>query len=342
MAHTKEGLTYFSLDVDMDNDDKIRLIEKKHGMVGFAVVVKLLMKIYKNGYYYSWTNDEQNLFADCTGVNRDELDAIIQDTLCYRMFSECLHDKYNILTSRGIQKRYVEGVTRRVDVKMISEYLLIDKSMLGKVQTVNIMNTDVDIMNTDVNPLQHSAEIPKHNVYKVKESKLEEKESRVEETTTAANLSDLSPDELNCRNNYEFTIYPFYQIAKKYNPKFPLVLGNMPPVVITNCLECIKLLQTECKKQGIDWIEHLLFKLNSHSWSTKLSNAGNQGCMVIGNAAHWAVKDLQEKQGKEQAIKAEADKPVPSPYPDLIHDNKPASPEKHAAWLKKIEELKNA
>ena len=37
----KEGLDYFPFDVDMDQDDKVALIEAKHGITGFGVVVKL-------------------------------------------------------------------------------------------------------------------------------------------------------------------------------------------------------------------------------------------------------------------------------------------------------------
>ena len=40
----KKGLDYFPLDVDIDQDDKIALIEAKHGAIGFAVIIKLLMK----------------------------------------------------------------------------------------------------------------------------------------------------------------------------------------------------------------------------------------------------------------------------------------------------------
>ncbi|MCY9140555.1 DUF4373 domain-containing protein [Peribacillus frigoritolerans] len=59
----KEGLDYFPLDVDMDQDDKIALIEAKHGVIGFGVTLKLLMKIYKEGYFYRWTEREQLLFS---------------------------------------------------------------------------------------------------------------------------------------------------------------------------------------------------------------------------------------------------------------------------------------
>ena len=40
----KEGLEYFPLDCDIDQDDKVALIEAQHGIKGFGVVIKLLMK----------------------------------------------------------------------------------------------------------------------------------------------------------------------------------------------------------------------------------------------------------------------------------------------------------
>ena len=53
----KIGLDYFPLDTDIDQDDKVAIIEAQHGMLGFSVVIKLLMKIIMTGLkrnrYYS-------------------------------------------------------------------------------------------------------------------------------------------------------------------------------------------------------------------------------------------------------------------------------------------------
>ena len=45
----KAGVEYFPLDVE--NDDKLALIEADFGLTGFAVIVKLYQRIYKLGYY---------------------------------------------------------------------------------------------------------------------------------------------------------------------------------------------------------------------------------------------------------------------------------------------------
>ena len=58
----KDGLEYFPLDTDMDQDDKVRLIEAEHGILGFGILVKLFMN-HKEGYYYEWGEMQQLLFA---------------------------------------------------------------------------------------------------------------------------------------------------------------------------------------------------------------------------------------------------------------------------------------
>lgn len=60
----KAGLDYFPLDTDMEQDDKIALIEAKYGIVDFGVVIKLFKKIYhSDGYYCNWNEEIQLLFS---------------------------------------------------------------------------------------------------------------------------------------------------------------------------------------------------------------------------------------------------------------------------------------
>ena len=75
----KSGIDYFSVDVDMDSDDKIVMIEAIHGMVGFGTVMKLLMTIYRNGYYYSWSEREQLIFSKKNTLDVATANAIVED-----------------------------------------------------------------------------------------------------------------------------------------------------------------------------------------------------------------------------------------------------------------------
>ena len=43
--------------MDVEMDDKVELIEAKHGITGFGVLVKLYQKIYKEGYFINVTEE---------------------------------------------------------------------------------------------------------------------------------------------------------------------------------------------------------------------------------------------------------------------------------------------
>jgi len=102
----KQGLDYFPLDVDTDQDDKIQLVEAVHGPVGFAIVIKLLMRIYKEGYYSKWTETEQLLFSRRVNADINVINACINDCVKWNLFDNQLFEKHGILTSIGIQKRF--------------------------------------------------------------------------------------------------------------------------------------------------------------------------------------------------------------------------------------------
>src|SRR5699024_3541254 len=120
----KQGVDYFPLDVHMD--DKFKFIEIKHGLEGFAIVIKLMQRIYSLGYWCKWTEDELLLFSDEIKSNPDKVQSVVNECLERDVFNKELHDNYNILTSTGIQKRYKEIVRRRKDVEVTEDYLLID------------------------------------------------------------------------------------------------------------------------------------------------------------------------------------------------------------------------
>jgi hypothetical protein len=163
----KVGVEYFPLDVDIDQDDKVAIIEAQHGIKGFGIVIKLLMHIYKNGYYYEWTEKEQLLFSKRVNVDINEVNVIINDCIKWGLFDERLFKSFKILTSRGIQKRYFEIVKRRQRVEVIKEYLLLDNDDINIYSNLVIVsiNDNTEEVNVIINPQS-----------KVKESK--EKKSK--------------------------------------------------------------------------------------------------------------------------------------------------------------------
>lgn len=161
------GINYFPLNVHLD--DKFELIEAEFGLKGFAIVVKLFQKIYgQQGYYCEWTEDVALLFGKNVGLGGDAVSEIVRAAIKRGIFDSELYDKYQILTSRGIQERYFEAVSRRKEVEVRKEYLLIKVDQIYK--NVRILNENVNISSKNVNISEQK---------KVEESKAKEK--RVEE-----------------------------------------------------------------------------------------------------------------------------------------------------------------
>src|SRR5690625_2804134 len=146
----KEGLDYFPLDVDIDQDDKIALIEASHGVEGFGIVIKLLMKIYDNSYFYEWGEKEQLLFSKRVNVDINLLDVIINDCLKWGLSSEQVYENSGILTSAGIQKRYLEACNRRKIVKIPAEYLLLNDNEVNAYKNLVVENDNE--VNTEFTP----------------------------------------------------------------------------------------------------------------------------------------------------------------------------------------------
>jgi DnaD/phage-associated family protein len=179
----KVGLEYFPLDVDIDQDDKVAIIEAKHGIKGFGIVIKLLMHIYKNSYYYEWTEKEQILFSRRVNVNINEVNVIINDCIKWGLFDEKLFKTFKILTSRGVQKRYFEIVKRRQRVEVIKEFLLLDNADINSYSNLVIVNIngDTEKINDNINPKS-----------KVKKSKVNNSSSCSSNEPTEEKQDDIS------------------------------------------------------------------------------------------------------------------------------------------------------
>lgn len=135
----KPGLEYFPLDCSMD--DKSDLIEARYGLEGFAILIKLFQKIYSEGYFYKFGEEEALLF--CKKINADFslVNNIVNDSLRWNLFNKVLYKQYGVLTSSGIQKRYVSATSKRKDVLMFEHLLLIE--IEKKQKHIQIVKVDI-------------------------------------------------------------------------------------------------------------------------------------------------------------------------------------------------------
>ena len=164
----RSGIDYFPLDVALDT--KFELIEAEFGLTGFGVIVHLLQEIYgKAGYYIEWTNEVALLFARKVGLGGSVVSEIVEAAIRRGMFDKEIYDKYHVLTSSGIQKRYFEAVSRRKVLEVDNNISLVNVAQICP---------SADIRAKNVNIYSENADISKHS--KVKESRV--KESRVKES----------------------------------------------------------------------------------------------------------------------------------------------------------------
>ena len=188
-----DGISYFPLDVCVN--DKIRLIEAEFGLKGFAIIVKLYQKIHGGfGYYCEWTNDVGLLFSRDVGEGYSSVSEIVSAAIRRGIFDSNLYEKYQILTSEECQERYFSAVSRRKQVNVKAEYLLVKVAQFS--ENVNILSENVSKNQKNAVSLEQS----KVKKSKVKKSKV--KDSKAEERKEAAVFEPPESDVLKAYEKY--------------------------------------------------------------------------------------------------------------------------------------------
>lgn len=207
--------------MDVEMDDKVELIEAKHGITGFGVMVKLYQKIYKEGYFIKITEETLLLLSKRINVDINKINDVINDCLKYDIFNDKLYKAYKILTSSGIQKRYLQAVDRRMNVELIKQYVIVD---------INGINVNINWINDG-----------KSTQSKVKESK--EEESKVKQQPPLM-FSDLTEE---LKNEYPHV----YRIAKMLLEMCGDVMQMKHPFSLLQ-------LKTLIKKYGAELVEDVI------------------------------------------------------------------------------------
>ena len=161
----KSGIDYFPLDVTLNA--KFELIEAEFGLTGFGVVVHLLQEIYgKAGYYIEWTEEVALLFARKVGLGGSVVSEIIEASIRRGMFDKEKYDKYHVLTSKGIQERYFEAVSRRKTLEVDYNILLVDVAQILPNVYISAKNVNIFSKNADI---ERQSKVEKSRVEKSRE-----------------------------------------------------------------------------------------------------------------------------------------------------------------------------
>ena len=135
----KTGLDYFSHDVNMRQDIKVKILKAKHGFIAYGIYMALLEEAYKEGGYFLKVDDDFNvLFVDENNLDYEVYEKILKYCVEKELFDKKIFEKYNVITSKRMQSNFIEGTQRRKQVEFVKEYLLIDCLRLYPTEKINV------------------------------------------------------------------------------------------------------------------------------------------------------------------------------------------------------------
>jgi len=164
------------MDVGFLRDKKIRLLLAEFGASSVIFVLYVFGKAYEgDGYFLMWDKDECLLAADTVRKPPTYVNEVLQGCLSRSIFDKRVFQMFGVLTSAGIQRRYIRGCEKRDSITMIDEYCLLDicskkdvpASIRAKLTLVSVTGGN-NVVNSPGNP-DKSPGNPKS---KVKESKV--------------------------------------------------------------------------------------------------------------------------------------------------------------------------
>ena len=308
----KMGLDYFPLDVNFLNDLKTKKLVRSFGASAVAVALDVLTNIYKdNGYYAECDEDFIFLIADDLKLDEEYAKNVIEKMVDVDFFNKNLYENHKILTSIGIQKRYILASGRRVRSKINSVYDLINT------QNEEFMLTETEFLHTET-PETDSFCIQKYTKEK-KRNKI--KEDVTEEKNEIKNLAD-EPTATTAQKNIS-EVFVFYEnhfgmtsdyirqsIIKWCNDLNPaLVKRALEIAVEENVLKFryANAILVDWANKGIDTLEKALAENNRRQQPKQY----NKPRGFVENVPDWANRPQQPKQGKpidEDAINDLAEK----------------------------------
>jgi hypothetical protein len=138
---TKNGLDYFPMDVHFLNDRKIKRLLRSDITDVLGIYIALLSYIYQDeGYFYAWDDDSLFDISDDLKTDETHVQSVLDLCLEIGLFNVQIFNNYSILTSKSIQQRWYEIVTKakrkqtKIDesIDLISEEIPINSELIPK------------------------------------------------------------------------------------------------------------------------------------------------------------------------------------------------------------------
>lgn len=194
---TAKGVEYFPLNVNFINDLKVRKLLLSCGAEAIAVLIYLLSTIYKDeGYYVEIHEDEIDLIALDVNVTPEFVLKVINKACEVRFFDVNLYNNFNILTSKGIQERYLKITERRKNSVVITQFNLI-----------NVYNNSINVNNNSINVDNNPVNVYKSTQSKVKKRKVQKSTEKSLSNDSCKNVYLTQTEERDCMNKKIYELY---------------------------------------------------------------------------------------------------------------------------------------
>lgn len=210
MARPKKvGLDYFPLDVFLGGS--VEYISCLYGAIGVQVIISLWRRIYAHSYYYRYDERAAIVCAKEFGEqltlcfpkkNKESweiFDEIVKKAVEFGVFDREMFEKHSILTSKSIQKTYLEAKRKSSAAKIDPRFALIDESCAVSAEKTAVFGAETTAK-TEIMPQskvkQSKVKQSKEKQSKEEESKEKESKEKQAESGFAPLLSEVEDQEL--------------------------------------------------------------------------------------------------------------------------------------------------
>lgn len=176
----RDGVDYFPLDTDFFSDKKVQLLRAEFGMQGVSIALAIMAEVYRtNGYYKKWDDDDCLLMSQgvAGGCSPELISEVVRGCLRRSLFDRRVFKAFGVITSVGIQRRFVRiAAKHRDEIPIFREYWLLDvddkkdvpASARNKITFKSVIGSE--------NPDKSSENPNKSSENPIKESKLNQKD----------------------------------------------------------------------------------------------------------------------------------------------------------------------
>lgn len=158
----KLGLEFFSVDVDMNRNMKVRRLMREYGTEGYTILMFLLSWIYEKGQFWRYDNIEDVIFglSESTIVSEERIKQIIDFLVEVGLFDKASFDQ-GYFTSHEIQRRYYYATKRR-KVRILKECCLLSQEDMNLIDSKSEYNDSILVGKDTIHVNKDDMDVNKH------------------------------------------------------------------------------------------------------------------------------------------------------------------------------------